>query len=920
MTSAVDTAATVDDESTSNTLKRRRSSNTIQNDVDIEQTSCKRVRSSSPTKNSTTDNNYIQSMFSSLNNIVQAHRNLVREYVDLQMCDRPDLSLDEQRFIQAEEDLIEKVEKNLHDSNNPSSTSPTPLSSSRNGKRQRYQSISSLNQSFDRVKHETHILKRIEELKSDGKWTNQRLAKCLEPNKRKTHWDYLLDEMRWLAEDFALEKRWKQAMAKKISQAVLKYFHDKNQSENQQQRNELKGWRKQSQFICKEVMNFWKNITKLAEYKQSTRMQGLHKHELDTNLMVDGDEEYDEEDTIEQEEKNEQDEYSLNEIQELQLDQQESLNVILKRHYGIDQWSPLNKIKNSLLQQEEENSLSDSNISENFDEESMSNEPDENYSIETDQQINDLKIKLQSFQPTGCTRDTTSMKTLVPFLLKHPLREYQHVGLDWLVKFYENKFNCILADETGLGKTIQTIALLAHLACAKGVWGPHLIVVPTSLMLSWELELKQWCPGLKILNYYGSVKERQLKRRAWTKSNAFHVCITSYRLILQDAISFKRKKWKYLILDEAQNVKLFQSKCWQTLLNLSSQRRLILTNKPLGNSLIEFKSLVQFLMPNLISSHEGFRQLFSNPSTETNDSLIKRLDTIIRPFVLRRLKTNVDKQMPQEHEHIVMCNLSKRQRQLYNDFIQCKSTRAIIQQGNLVSVINILMQLRKICNHPDLFESRPIISPFVFQKYLIQYEIPKFIADIDFKNPYVVHNVEPNDTFLCYRIQLNLQLTKDMFMNTITRSAYQQRIQLTTSIIDRYRNSTIWNQTTNLQNHSKTQQSLLDDLNDDEFQSETIYEKNQDDLRSRYELLFQINSERCQYRPFYGRDLLSQIQLAMNPCQSFNRATFSGYTLCQRVDESLTTTRNYMSNTDALRTLIKTNQDIFDDCRDILKR
>ncbi|CAF4346248.1 unnamed protein product [Rotaria socialis] len=773
MTSAVDTAATIDDESTSNTLKRRRSSNTIQNDVDIEQTSCKRVRSSSPTNNSTFDNNYVQSMFSSLNDIVQAHRNLVPE-----------------------EDLIEKVEKNLHDSNNTSSTPPTPLSSSRNGKRQRYQSISSLNQSFDRVKHETHILKRIEELKSDGKWTNQRLAKCLDPNKRKTHWDYLLDEMRWLAEDFALEKRWKQAMAKKISQAVLKYFQDKNQLENQQQRNELKGWRKQSQFICKEVMNFWKNINKLAEYKQSARMQGLHKHELDSNLMVDGDEEYDEEDTIEQEEQNEQDEYSLNEIQELQIDQQESIDVLLKRHYGIDQWSPLNKIENSLPQQQEENSLSDSNISENFDEESMSNEPDENYSIETDQQINDLKIKVQSFQPTGCTRDTTSMKTLVPFLLKHPLREYQHVGLDWLVKFYENKFNCILADETGLGKTIQTIALLAHLACEK----------------------------------------------------------------------------------------------------------------------------VQFLMPNLISSHQEFRQLFSNPSTETNDSLIKRLDTIIRPFVLRRLKTNVEKQMPKEHEHIVMCNLSKRQQQLYNDFIQCKSTRDIIQQGNLMSVINILIQLRKICNHPDLFESRPIISPFVFQKYLIQYEIPKFIADIDFKNPYVVHNVEPNDTFLCYRVQLNLQLTKEMFMNTITHSAYQQRIQLTTSIIDRYRNSTIWNQTTNLQNHSKIQQNLLDDLNDDEFQSETIYEKNQDDRLSHYELLFQINSERCQYLPFYGRDLLSQIQLVMNPCQNFNRVTFSGYTLCQRADESLTTTRNYMSNTDTLRTLIKTNQDIFDDCRDILKR
>ncbi|CAF4392358.1 unnamed protein product, partial [Adineta steineri] len=152
------------------------------------------------------------------------------------MCVRPDLSLDEQRFIQAEEDLIEKVEKNLHDVNNVAITPP-----SRNGKRQRYQSINSTNQSYDRdKKNEAHILKRIDELKSDGKWTNQRLAKCLEPNKRKTHWDYLLDEMRWLAEDFELEKRWKQAMAKKLSLAVLKYFRDKQQAENQQQREEFK--------------------------------------------------------------------------------------------------------------------------------------------------------------------------------------------------------------------------------------------------------------------------------------------------------------------------------------------------------------------------------------------------------------------------------------------------------------------------------------------------------------------------------------------------------------------------------------------------------------------------------------------------------------------------------------------------------
>ena len=102
------------------------------------------------------------------------------------------------------------------------------------------------------------------------------------------------------------------------------------------------------------------------------------------------------------------------------------------------------------------------------------------------------------FQPTGNTLDTTNVKTPVPFLLKHTLREYQHIGLDWLVSLHERKLNGILADEMGLGKTIQTISLLAHLACEKHVWGPHLIVVPTSVMLNWEMEIKKWAPAFKV--------------------------------------------------------------------------------------------------------------------------------------------------------------------------------------------------------------------------------------------------------------------------------------------------------------------------------------------------------------------------------------------------------------------------------------
>ena len=100
----------------------------------------------------------------------------------------------------------------------------------------------------------------------------------------------------------------------------------------------------------------------------------------------------------------------------------------------------------------------------------------------------------------------------MPFLLKHTLREYQVVGLDWLATLYENRLNGILADEMGLGKTIQTISLLAHLACEKSVWGPHLIVVPTSVMLNWEMEFKKWCPAFKILTYFGTFKERKAKR------------------------------------------------------------------------------------------------------------------------------------------------------------------------------------------------------------------------------------------------------------------------------------------------------------------------------------------------------------------------------------------------------------------------
>uniref|UniRef100_A0A3Q3QWL4 Helicase ATP-binding domain-containing protein n=1 Tax=Monopterus albus TaxID=43700 RepID=A0A3Q3QWL4_MONAL len=288
-------------------------------------------------------------------------------------------------------------------------------------------------------------------------------------------------------------------------------------------------------------------------------------------------------------------------------------------------------------------------------------------------------------------------------------REYQHIGLDWLVTMYEKKLNGILADEMGLGKTIQTIALLAHLACN---WGPHLIIVPTSVMLNWEMELKRWCPGFKILTYFGSQKERKLKRQVMSSlPNAFHVCITSYKLVLQDHQAFRRKSWRYLILDEAQNIKTFKSQLIFHQYNETNfHRRLLLTGTPLQNSLMELWSLMHFLMPHVFQSHREFKEWFSNPLTgmiegsqEYNEGLVKRLHKVLRPFLLRRIKADVEKQMPKKYEHVVHCRLSKRQ------------TRETLASGHFMSVINILMQLRKVCNHPNLFDPRPIQSPFIMQ-------------------------------------------------------------------------------------------------------------------------------------------------------------------------------------------------------------
>jgi SNF2 family DNA or RNA helicase len=469
-----------------------------------------------------------------------------------------------------------------------------------------------------------------------------------------------------MSRDFERERKLKLNNAKKISKSIRVHHLHKKSSKREDTIDYEKIKKKIAQQVSRMVSHYWKSVEKLAVHLQKLQIEKKRHEERSKRLdkLVD---------------------------KQLELSHRVAEDLQRKK-------APIyiNLVKRNNLWK-------------------VSEEEDEA----------DYAAKVASdFQPKGFTLDTTSVVTKIPFMLKGKLREYQHIGLDWLTTLHDKKLNGILADEMGLGKTIQTISMLAYLACERGIWGPHLIVVPTSIMMNWEMELKRWCPGLKVLTYFGNQKERKQKRIGWSKPNSFHVCITSYKLVVQDHFAFKRKQWYYLILDEAQHIKNFQSKRWQILLRFNSRRKLLLTGTPLQNDVIELWSLLHFLMPNLFASHDDFQAWFSSPfnsamatDSDFNATVVNRLQSILRPFLLRRLKKDVEKQLPVKTEHVIFCPLSRRQQFLYDEFLERRGN----QDGDTIGIMNILMQLRKVCNHPDLFSPRDVYSPFRMTdlKYLI---------------------------------------------------------------------------------------------------------------------------------------------------------------------------------------------------------
>ncbi|XP_016434842.2 putative ATP-dependent DNA helicase CHR12 [Nicotiana tabacum] len=293
------------------------------------------------------------------------------------------------------------------------------------------------------------------------------------------------------------------------------------------------------------------------------------------------------------------------------------------------------------------------------------------------------------------------------------LRPYQLEGLQWMLSLFNNNLNGILADEMGLGKTIQTISLIAYLIENKGVTGPYLIVAPKAVLPNWITEFSTWAPSIDAVLYDGRLEERKALREELTGEGRFSVLITHYDLIMRDKAFLKKIHWHYLIIDEGHRLKNHECALARTLVSgYRIRRRLLLTGTPIQNSLQELWSLLNFLLPNIFNSVENFEEWFNAPFADKCDVsltdeeellVIRRLHHVIRPFILRRKKDEVEKFLPGKTQVVLKCDMSAWQKVYYQQVTDVGRVGLDSGTGKSKSLQNLTMQLRKCCNHPYLF-------------------------------------------------------------------------------------------------------------------------------------------------------------------------------------------------------------------------
>ncbi|XP_053221686.1 chromodomain-helicase-DNA-binding protein 2 isoform X2 [Podarcis raffonei] len=287
------------------------------------------------------------------------------------------------------------------------------------------------------------------------------------------------------------------------------------------------------------------------------------------------------------------------------------------------------------------------------------------------------------------------------------LRDYQLEGLNWLAHSWCKSNSVILADEMGLGKTIQTISFLSYLFHQHQLYGPFVIVVPLSTLTSWQREFEIWAPEINVVVYIGDQMSRNAIREyewihAQTKRLKFNVLITTYEILLKDKTVLGSINWAFLGVDEAHRLKNDDSLLYKTLIDFKSNHRLLITGTPLQNSLKELWSLLHFIMPEKFELWEDFEDDHGKGRENGYQSLHK----VLEPFLLRRVKKDVEKSLPAKVEQILRVEMSALQKQYYK-WILTRNYKALSKgtRGSTSGFLNIVMELKKCCNHCYLIKA-----------------------------------------------------------------------------------------------------------------------------------------------------------------------------------------------------------------------
>lgn len=312
-------------------------------------------------------------------------------------------------------------------------------------------------------------------------------------------------------------------------------------------------------------------------------------------------------------------------------------------------------------------------------------------------------------------------KISAPEKVNATLREYQERGLSWLWFLYQYGLNGILADDMGLGKTLQMLSLLQKAKDEEGS-KPSLVIAPTSVVFNWENEVNKFTPDLSVLNLTGTDRHDYFK-----KIKNYDIILTSYALVRRDIELYKKFDFRMVVLDESQNIKNHESITARAVKRINSDHRFAMSGTPIENRLSELWSVFDFLMPGFLYDLAEFKYRFIVPISEKGDKSVEnRLKKQIYPFILRRMKRDVAKDLPEKIENIAYCSMTDEQEELYQEILDdTRETllREIQDKGmknSKMSIFAALLRLRQICCHPKLIKKEVESGKFQHLKEMLE--------------------------------------------------------------------------------------------------------------------------------------------------------------------------------------------------------